>query len=91
MIECLSRASLSRIVQCLQVRQKLAQVKRLSGAPLYGRLLALPTCIRLGWKGLPGANTLSLLPKFLTYGCKKFNIVPEKGRLTTVDLLVLTS
>ncbi len=24
-----------------------------SGAPLYGRLLASPTNIRLGWKGLP--------------------------------------
>ncbi len=29
----------------------------LSGAPLYGKLLALPANIRLGWKGLPGTNT----------------------------------
>jgi hypothetical protein len=29
-----------------------------SGAPLYGRPLALPTKIRLGWKSLPGTNTL---------------------------------
>jgi hypothetical protein len=29
------------------------------GAPLQGRLLALPTNIRLGWKGLPGTNALA--------------------------------
>jgi hypothetical protein len=29
------------------------------GAPLLGRLLALPTIIRLGWKGLPWKNTLA--------------------------------
>jgi hypothetical protein len=31
----------------------------MSGAPLLGRLLALPTNIRLGWKGLSGTNTLT--------------------------------
>ncbi len=30
----------------------------LSGALLKGRLLTLPKNNRLGWKGLPGANTL---------------------------------
>ncbi len=34
-------------------------MKQLSGAPLYGRLLALPTNNRLGWKGLSGANTVA--------------------------------
>jgi hypothetical protein len=34
-----------------------------SGAPLYGRLLALPTNIRLGWKGLPGRNALAYYEK----------------------------
>jgi len=33
--------------------------EHLSGAPLYGRPLALPTNIRLGWKSLPGPNTLT--------------------------------
>ncbi len=33
-------------------------VKNLTGAPLCGRPLALPTNIRLGWKALPGTNTL---------------------------------
>jgi hypothetical protein len=58
-IECLLLASLSRIVYCLQVRQEPMQVKHTSGAPLLGRLPALPKNIRLGWKGLPGANTLA--------------------------------
>jgi hypothetical protein len=31
-------------------------VKHLSGAPSYGRLMALPTNIRLGWKVLTGIN-----------------------------------
>jgi len=31
----------------------------LSGAPLYCRVLASPTNIRLGWKGLPETNTLA--------------------------------
>ncbi len=35
------------------------RVKHLLGAPLQGRPLALPTNIRLGWKGLPGTNTLA--------------------------------
>jgi hypothetical protein len=34
-------------------------MKYLSGAPLYGRLLASPENIRLGWKGLPEENILS--------------------------------
>jgi hypothetical protein len=32
-------------------------------APLYGRLLASPTNIRLGWKGLSGTNTLAYYKK----------------------------
>jgi hypothetical protein len=34
-------------------------------APLQGRLLALPTNIRLGWKGLPGTNTLAFYEHLL--------------------------
>ncbi len=30
-----------------------------SGAPLYGKLLALPTNIRLEWKDLPESRTLA--------------------------------
>ncbi len=36
-----------------------ARVKNISGASLSGRLLALPTNIRLGWRGFPGINTLA--------------------------------
>ncbi len=35
------------------------RVKYLSAAPLKGRLLALPTNIRLGWKRMTEANTLA--------------------------------
>ncbi len=34
-----------------------APVKHLSDAPLWGRLLVLPTNNRLGWKALPRTNT----------------------------------
>jgi hypothetical protein len=32
-----------------------------SGAPLYGRLLALLANIRISWKGLKGTNTLAYM------------------------------
>ncbi len=47
-LERLSLASLSSLVECLQVRPNPTRVKHLSGAPLKGRLLALPTNIRIG-------------------------------------------
>jgi len=46
------------------VRPELTQVKRLLSAPLQGMLLALPTNIRLGWKGLPGTNTVAYYKHF---------------------------
>jgi hypothetical protein len=49
-------------------------VTNLSGAPLYGRLLAVPTNIRLGWKDLSGTNTLAYC---------------EKEQLTTVKSFVV--
>jgi hypothetical protein len=33
------------------------------GAPLWGRLLALPANFRLGWKSLQGTNTLAYYEK----------------------------
>jgi hypothetical protein len=43
----------------MQERPEPTQVKPLSGAPTYGRLLALPTSLpeRLGWKDPQGTNT----------------------------------
>jgi hypothetical protein len=49
-------------------------VKHVPGSPLEGRLLALPTNIRLGWKGPSGIHTLSYynLRSFVKYGHKSF-------------------
>jgi hypothetical protein len=49
-------------------------VNPLSGALLYGRLLASPANIKLGWKGLQGTNALAYS---VNYRQKKFyNIGP---------------
>ena len=40
-----------------------AILKHLSGSPFYGRLLASPTNIWLGWKGLPGTYALAYYEK----------------------------
>jgi hypothetical protein len=48
------------------------KVKDLSGAPLYGRFLASPTNIRLGWKGLPWTNTLAYYENLLITTVKSF-------------------
>ncbi len=56
MLECLSLASIST-GQCLLVRLASTPVITLSGAPFQGRLLALPTNIRLSRKGLSGTST----------------------------------
>jgi hypothetical protein len=52
-------------------------MKHVSGVPLYARLLALRTYIRLSWKGLQGTNTLAYY-ETLNYGHEKFyNICPR--------------
>ncbi len=47
-------------------------MKHLSSSLLKGRLLTLPINIRLGWKGLPGTNTLAYFENPENYGSKKF-------------------
>jgi hypothetical protein len=47
-------------------------VKNLLAAPLKGRFLALPTNIRLGWKGLPGTNALTYYEKLKLTAVKSF-------------------
>ncbi len=64
--------SLSSLVYCLRVRPEHIQVKYLSGAPHYGRLLASPTNIRLGWKGLRQTNTQAYYKKLLITAVKSF-------------------
>ncbi len=46
---------------------KITQVKLLSDAPLWGKLLAILIKIRLGWKGLLRTNTLAYLGTFVSY------------------------
>ncbi len=55
-------------------------MKHLSGAPLYGGLLALPTNIRLGWKGLPGANTESYFINLLFTTVKRIITLATGGQ-----------
>jgi hypothetical protein len=47
-------------------------MKHLSDAPLYGRLLALLTNIRLSWKGLAGTNALAYYEKSSLKAVKSF-------------------
>ncbi len=75
-LERLSLVSSSNLGKCLWARSgTYTTMEHLKGdflgTPLLGRLLALPTNILLGWKGLPGANT-RLLRKFVTYVRKKY-------------------
>ncbi len=50
---------LERLSPCLQVRSRAyPRVEHLKGASL-GPAMALPTTIRLGWKGLAGTNALA--------------------------------
>ncbi len=46
--------------------------KHLSDAPRKGRLLAFPTNITLGWKGLPGINALAYYEKSSLTAVKSF-------------------
>jgi len=56
-LQSLYQVSLSRLPSCLRIRPEPTQVKHLSGAPVLGKLLALPINIRLGWKGQPRTKT----------------------------------
>jgi hypothetical protein len=56
----------------LEIRLEPKNMKHLSDTPLQGRLLALPTKIRLGWQYLPETNTLTDYKKSVNYGHKKF-------------------
>jgi hypothetical protein len=56
----------------LRVSPGPSKVKCLSGAPLKGKLLALTTNIRLGWKGLPGTNALAYYKKLYLMSVKSF-------------------
>jgi hypothetical protein len=54
-------------------------VKQLSGAPLKNRLLALTINIRLGWRCLPGTNTLAYCEHSSIMDTKSFTtLVPDR-------------
>ncbi len=55
-------------------------------APLLGRLLASPTNIRLGWKGLPGTNTLAYYENLQIMAVKSFILRAPGLRLTNLSL-----
>jgi hypothetical protein len=53
----------------------------LSRAPLKGRLLAIPTNIRLGLRGLPGINTFVYYEYSLITAVKSFIAVAPGGKI----------
>ncbi len=55
----------------------------LKGAPLYGRLLASPTNIRLGWERLAKDKHSDILQISANYGHKKFYYSWPLGRHET--------
>ncbi len=57
------------------VKQETTLLKNISGAPLYDRLLNLPTNNRLGRKGLPGTNALTYYEKSQITAVKRFIIL----------------
>ncbi len=59
----------------LWVRLESTRVKQLPGAPLLGRLLASPTNVRLGWKGLPRTNTLAYYKNLTITAVKSFIVL----------------
>jgi hypothetical protein len=74
--------SLSSVILCLPSRPEPTRVEHVIDAPLYGRLLALPTNIRLGWKGLTGTKTLAYYEHLQITDEKSF-ITLGPGRLRT--------
>jgi hypothetical protein len=53
----MSLESFSSLVYCLLVKLDPTLLNSLSGPLIEGRLLAMPTIIRIGWKCFPGTNT----------------------------------
>ncbi len=80
-------AGLSTLHECLQVSLEPTRVKQLSGATLSCRLLALPTNIKQGWKGLPGKNSIAYFELSQIVAVKSFITLgpganPERNSIT---------
>ncbi len=76
----LSLASFPSLVLCFQVRPEPTRAKPLSDDILQGRLLVLPTNIRIIW------NDSSLLRKFVNCSRKKFFRVALSPQTSTTSL-----
>jgi hypothetical protein len=66
-------------------------VKCLSGAPLEGSPLALPTNDRLGWNGLPGTNTLAYYKKQYNTAVKSFIGLALESKVMKLGEILLVS
>jgi hypothetical protein len=54
-------------------------MKHLPGSPLFGRLLALPTNIRISWKSLPRIKTLAFYEhSYITFVKGFLTLGPER-------------
>jgi hypothetical protein len=68
------------------------QYSYLSGTPLWGRLLALPTKMALCWIGLPGKKHCSLEQTFANYGRKSsITLFHENGVKNRNNLLYFST
>ncbi len=63
----------------------------MSGAPLQGKLLASPTNIRQGWKGLPEINTLSYYENLQITAVKSFIVEAQEAFAGLYYKHILTS
>jgi hypothetical protein len=70
--ECLSLAGLSSKVKCLLKRPEPTRVEQLSGAFLFGWLVALAENIKLSWKSSLETNTIAYLAHSEVRKKKKF-------------------
>ncbi len=80
-LECLSLATISSLVYCLWVRPGAhPRVEHLKCSSLR-KALALPANIRLGWKGLPGTNTLAYYENPQITTVKSFIVQATGGKI----------
>jgi len=56
------------------------RVEHISSAPLWGRLLVLPTNIRIVLKGLPWTNTAAYYKHLKITAAKSFTTLDPEGR-----------
>jgi hypothetical protein len=72
-------------------------VKHFPSVPLLGRLVALPTNIRLDRKSLPRTKNSSLFGTFVIYGRKKlynigpWNLIKKLFTVVTYSILIAVS